>query len=143
MRIIETNLAFSRLIPRRRTTHIIIHHTASSDRPASTFHAEHIRRGWAGIGYHFLIRRNGVIERGRPEATVGSHASRKNKISIGIALTGNFQNVVPSDLQIVALKNLVLHLRDKYDIPHERVMLHRQVGATACPGGNFVQSMAI
>jgi len=27
----------------------------------------HKGKGWAGIGYHFVVRKDGKIERGRPE----------------------------------------------------------------------------
>ncbi len=116
MNIIETTLTFPRLIIRAHTTHIIIHHTASSDRPALTFHREHIKRGWGGIGYHYIIRRNGVIEQGRPENAIGAHTRGKNNVSIGIALTGNFQIIHPSVEQILSLRNLVILLREKYNM---------------------------
>ncbi|MBP9550733.1 MAG: hypothetical protein KBE34_02250, partial [Veillonella sp.] len=32
-----------------------------------------VKNGWAGIGYHFVIRKDGTIERGRPLSVVGAH----------------------------------------------------------------------
>lgn len=40
------------------------------------------------IGYHYVIRRNGFIEEGRPVFEVGAHASQVNSRSIGICLVG-------------------------------------------------------
>ena len=39
-----------------------------------------------GIGYHYVIRRNGDIELGRPEWMVGAHCLNHNKYSIGVVV---------------------------------------------------------
>lgn len=66
----------------------VIHHTAGSDVPVGVINIQHKARGWDGIGYHFLIRKNGTIEEGRSLNKVGAHALGRNNY-IGIALTGN------------------------------------------------------
>lgn len=43
---------------------------------------------WKDIGYHYVIRRKGKIEEGRPLEIAGSHAYGYNKNSIGICLVG-------------------------------------------------------
>lgn len=56
--------------------------------------AEEIRRvhvqenGWQDIGYHYVIRRNGEIEEGRPLEKMGAHCRNHNAHSIGICLVG-------------------------------------------------------
>lgn len=45
-------------------------------------------RGWRDIGYHFVIRRDGVIEKGRPLDYIGAHVKGHNKGSIGVCLVG-------------------------------------------------------
>jgi N-acetyl-anhydromuramyl-L-alanine amidase AmpD len=137
MQIVETNLQFSRAPSKRtRTGRIILHHTASADVSAATIHGWHQGQGWIGIGYHFVIRANGTIERGRPEDTIGSHAGPQgNGDSIGIVLTGNFEIGAPSTAQMIALAKLIKELRSRYgDLT---VIGHRDVMATACPGKNF------
>ncbi len=137
MQIVETNLQFSRAPSKRtRTGRIILHHTASADVSAATIHGWHQGQGWIGIGYHFVIRANGTIERGRPEDTIGSHAGPQgNGDSIGIVLTGNFEIGAPSTAQMVALAELINELRSRYgDLT---VIGHKDVMATACPGRNF------
>ena len=47
------------------TNKAVIHHTASFDVPVSTIDEWHKERGWDGCGYHFLIRADGTIEKGR------------------------------------------------------------------------------
>lgn len=48
----------------------------------------HRQRGWSQIGYHYVIRRSGEIEKGRPENTPGAHVAGHNTGSIGICLVG-------------------------------------------------------
>jgi len=48
----------------------------------------HRQRGWSGIGYHFVIRRDGRVEAGRPLDRPGAHAQGFNLLSWGICLVG-------------------------------------------------------
>ncbi len=36
----------------------------------------HRKRGWSGIGYHFVIRRNGIVETGRTSKSNGRTCRR-------------------------------------------------------------------
>ena len=116
MVIRATNLAFTRpLVPRKTTSRIILHHTAGGDVSAHTIHDWHLpKKGWGGIGYHYLIRADGSIERGRPEHVRGVHASAANADSIGIALTGNFETRPPTSAQMASLVRLIRDIRDRY-----------------------------
>ena len=122
---------------RQRTDAIIIHHSAGHDASATEIHNWHIQKGWAGIGYHFVIRKNGDIETGRPIDTIGAHAGAKNNShSLGICLSGNFMNNYPTTHQIDALRGLYGLLKGIYG-DHIKVLLHRQVSNTLCPGFKF------
>ncbi|EKC77056.1 protein containing N-acetylmuramoyl-L-alanine amidase, family 2 domain protein, partial [human gut metagenome] len=48
------------------------------------FYRWHLANGWAGAGYHFLVRKDGTIYRLRPEDKVGAHAYGSNYNSIGV-----------------------------------------------------------
>lgn len=48
----------------------------------------HKKRGWSGIGYHFVIRLDGTIELGRPLNSPGAHVKGFNDESWGICLVG-------------------------------------------------------
>lgn len=48
----------------------------------------HRERGFLCIGYHFVIRRDGVVEKGRELDEVGAHVAGHNAESIGICLAG-------------------------------------------------------
>ena len=71
---------------------IIIH--CSAVRPdqrssAAQIDTWHRQRGFhLGIGYHYVVRRNGQIELGRPEFMVGAHCVNHNAHSIGVCYEG-------------------------------------------------------
>jgi len=138
MQIKETKLSFkSGMKQRNKTNRFIIHHSASADVPASTIHQWHLNQGWSGIGYHFVIRAGGAIERGRPEDTIGAHSGPAgNGDSIGIVLTGNFETGKPTTAQMDSLVWLLKdYLFPRYGV--KPVIGHKDVMATACPGRNF------
>jgi N-acetyl-anhydromuramyl-L-alanine amidase AmpD len=141
MDIIETNLQFNGLRSRTSTSLIVLHHSASADVPAEEIHAWHLARGWAGIGYHFVIRHNGTIERGRPLESIGAHAGPGvNGHSIGICLAGDFNKAEPSTSQINSLIELITYLNTYYASTAPEgldIKLHREMAATECPGVLF------
>lgn len=141
MNIIDKGLKFKGLRKRRSTSMVVLHHSVSSDVSAVDIDRWHRGQGWLGIGYHFVIRFDGRIERGRPLDTIGSHAgSGINGKSIGICLTGNFMNHLPTELQLRSLMELLAWLKKYYSehgINNLEVKLLREVAATACPGTLF------
>lgn len=137
MQVKDTQLEFSSsLKTRSNTRRIIIHHSASKDVPAQEIHRWHLANEWAGIGYHYVVRSDGTIERGRPEDTVGAHSGTEgNPDSIGICLTGNFTETAPAEAQIDSLVWLIQDIILRYG--ELNVIGHCDVMATACPGKLF------
>jgi hypothetical protein len=137
----ETNLDFSSLSERSYTDQIVIHHTGSPDMDASAeqIHGWHIKNGWAGIGYHYVIRKNGTIERGRPEWSIGSHAYGENSHTIGIHLSGDFEQAEPTSQQIEKCAMLIADICDRYSLPIDRdtIVGHGELMSTDCPGTNL------
>lgn len=123
------------LSKRRSTSRIILHHAAASKCTAQQIHSWHLANGWVGIGYHFLVRKDGSVYRGRPEDTVGAHAGNNNYDSIGICFEGNFMTETMPIIQQWAGQELVQYLKDKYGI--SKVQKHSDVNATGCPGTHF------
>ena len=89
----------------------------------------HRRRGWNGVGYHYIVRRDGRLEVGRGEEEAGAHCKGHNKDSIGICLVGGIQDGTKSKAvndytpkQWETLKQLVLELRGKY--PEANIVGH-------------------
>ena len=60
---------------RNQTTHAILHHAAMSKATAQDIHRIHRANGWVGIGYHYFVRKDGLIYRGRPEGAYGAHTT--------------------------------------------------------------------
>jgi len=135
----QGELYFSeKLVLRKKTDRIIIHHTSIENMSVADIHEMHLINGWAGIAYHKVILPNGTVQKGRPENMVGAHARGANPRSIGIVLVGNFQMKPTASVQIDALVNLTLELMRKYHIPLENVVPHRAVTqGTTCPGALF------
>lgn len=131
MEIIETNLKFKEMSTRKSTSRIICHHSACPNCTPEQIHQWHLDRGWAGAGYHFLVRKDGKIYRLRPEDKVGAHAYGANYDSIGICAEGNFMEEQMSEVQKNSIKELVSYLKNKYGI--NTVQGHREVNATSCP----------
>ena len=135
MKINETNLSFKNMSTRSRTSRIILHHAAAKSCDAATIHQWHLNKNWSGIGYHFVVRKDGTIERGRPEKYVGAHATGANSDSIGICFEGTYMTETMPAAQRAAGKELVAYLKGKYKI--SKVQRHKDVGSTSCPGKNF------
>lgn len=135
MNIMNTSLSFSSLSTRKSTTRIILHHAAAKNCDAATIHRWHRQKGWSGIGYHFVVRKNGTVERGRPENKTGAHASGHNQDSIGICFEGNFDTETMPPVQLHAGQELIAYLKSQYRI--RKIQCHRDIGNTSCPGRHF------
>lgn len=135
MNIIETNLIFGAMTNRKATNRIILHHAEASHCTAEDIHRWHLNNGWAGAGYHFLVRKDGSIYRLRPENKVGSHAKGSNSDSLGICFEGSYMTETMPEAQKKAGKELVAYLKSKYGIT--KVQRHSDVYPTSCPGTNF------
>lgn len=136
MKIKESLLSFGTMNIRSITKEIVLHHAAALTCSVFDIHRWHKENGWAGIGYHFLVRKNGVIQRGRPINMVGAHAEGYNSTSIGICFEGNFEKEEMTKAQKEAGKWLVAYVKQLYPTIN-RVVGHRDLMATACPGKNF------
>ncbi len=136
MNIKEKTYSWSGNLSRRIfTDYIILHHAAAAKASADNIHTIHLKNGWAGIGYHCYVRKDGSIYEGRPEAAVGAHATGFNSRSVGVCFEGNFMTEAMTDAQIKAGRELVCYLSAKY--PKASLICHRDVNATACPGDKF------
>lgn len=144
--IVETDLEFRGMNVRPVTEMIVIHHVGDLDRDVSAeeIHGWHLGNGWAGIGYHYVIRQDGTIERGRPREYTGSHAQGFNSRSIGINVVGNLQENEPTDAQIVSLCNLVADLAEIYEleINDDTLLGHCDLMSTDCPGEKMWNRLA-
>ena len=98
----------------------------------------HRQRGFhLGIGYHYVIRRDGSIEKGRPEWLIGAHCVNHNAHSIGICYEGGLDiRGDPADTrteaQKVAMRQLLEDLHERY--PRAVIVGHHDLNPhKACP----------
>ncbi len=112
---------------------IVIHHSAIDGFTPFDYAKWHIARGWPGIGYHFVIDSNGIISQTNELDTVSYHTKGFNTQSIGIALSGNLSNHIPSDSQKQALIKLIKDLKKQLGISLI-VKGHGELTKTECPG---------
>ncbi|MEQ9309690.1 MAG: N-acetylmuramoyl-L-alanine amidase [Balneolaceae bacterium] len=132
---------------RKETSHIIIHTAAWQGDPS----VEDIRRvhvqenGWDDIGYHFVIRKNGDVEIGRPMFKVGAHCKdmAMNHKSVGICLSGHHDVEELDIYQLKPLVELCQSIMAQYSIPVEHVLGHRETGANKTCPGNLVSMVDI
>lgn len=124
----------------REIKEIIIHCTATPrgrDVTAADVDRWHRAAGMDGIGYHYLVRLDGTVERGRPLWRAGAHCRGHNAASVGVAYAGGVEadGVTPADTrtpaQRAALAALVERLRGRF--PGAGVWGHRDFARKACP----------
>ena len=131
----------------RTITLIVVHCSAvkpdqlSSAAQIDTWHRQ---RGFhLGIGYHYVIRRNGEIEAGRPEYLVGAHCKNHNAHSIGVCYEGGLNaRGQPADTRTEAQKKTLLSLLRalKVDYPDALIVGHHDLNPQkACPCFDAVQ----
>jgi N-acetylmuramoyl-L-alanine amidase len=111
---------------------------ASRDIGRAELDRMHRERGFRCIGYHFVIRRDGRVESGRPLTEPGAHVEDYNSCSIGVCLVGGVDDKlkpVPNFTgdQMDALRGLLVDLLSRF--PDARVQGHRDFPnvAKACP----------
>ena len=126
----------------RVITLVVVH--CSAVRPdqlssAAQIDTWHRQRGFhLGIGYHYVVRRNGEIEPGRPEWLTGAHCQSHNAHSIGVCYEGGLDiRGQPADTrtaeQKAALRRLLEDLHQRY--PRAFIVGHRDLNpGKKCPG---------
>lgn len=125
----------------RQINKIYVHCSAtkpSQDIDAATIKKWHLARNFSDVGYHWVIKRDGTVEEGRPESKSGAHVKGHNSDSIGICLVGGVNEEGDADAnftfeQYVALAALLKTKGDQYGITAESVYGHRDVANKACP----------
>ncbi|MGL5821711.1 MAG: peptidoglycan recognition protein family protein [Sarcina sp.] len=114
---------------------IILHHSAIPDMTIDEVHEKHLENGWAGIGYHYFVRKDGSIYEGRKENVIGAHVKEHNIDTLGICLEGDFEQSVPTKIQYEKTLKLLQYLNLKYNI--DKIEGHREHNQTLCPGDNL------
>lgn len=103
---------------------------AARDIGVAEIRAMHRAKGWRDVGYHYVIRRDGMVERGRPDTVMGAHVAGHNANSLGICLVGGVKPDMTAETnftadQYTALETLLDILTGLH--PHARVCGHRDL----------------
>ncbi|KAL3891999.1 hypothetical protein ACJMK2_004239 [Sinanodonta woodiana] len=95
---------------------IFLHHTAMDRCCNSIMCTSEIQRiqnrhmdtnGWDDIGYSYMVGEDGVAYEARGWDRVGAHTRGFNNVSISIAVMGNFDDVLPIDPALNAIKSII------------------------------------
>lgn len=125
---------------REYTDKIIVH--CSYTKPHMKWGAEEIHKihvdenGWSAIGYHYIIKRSGQVDRGRPHEAIGAHCRGENQHSVGICLIGGMSPDGAPEFnytkdQMVSLNAKIAELRMEY--PEATIHGHREFSSKECP----------
>ena len=115
-------------------TEFVVHHSegpvTQTPRSIQDFHMD--GRGWADIGYNFLVDHKGRIYEGRGWLVVGAHAVGHNTSGIGVCVIGRDGADITA-----AAKRSVRALYDEAVRRKGRTLAkkcHSDVNSTDCPG---------
>jgi N-acetyl-anhydromuramyl-L-alanine amidase AmpD len=125
---------------RPRTDFIVVHCAATKatmDIGVREIRQWHVQQGWLDVGYHFVIRRNGTVEDGRPHDVIGSHVKDYNARSLGICLVGGIdaKGAPSNNFTPEQMNSLSLLLRaQKRTYPDAKIVGHTDLDSgKACP----------
>lgn len=120
--------------PLKAVNFIVVHCSATPedmDIGADEIKRWHLQRGWLDIGYHYVIRRNGKVEKGRPTNVPGAHARGFNHLSLGICLVGGVESdkkTAEANFTQAQWESLELQLRElKRAYPEAEILGHRDL----------------
>ncbi|RJL08397.1 N-acetylmuramoyl-L-alanine amidase [Paracoccus siganidrum] len=123
--------------------YIVLHYSATyadQDLGVEDIRKMHLDRGFNDVGYHYIIKRDGTVQKGRADSTVGAHVAGHNTGSIGICCIGGLERASGpnvgvdnrTDAQKAATIRLVRDLLVRH--PGAQVVGHRDLAPTLCPG---------
>lgn len=132
--------------PLSQVNYLAIHHTAGPDTQTpdqiANFHIN--SNGWGGIGYHFLIAKDGTVYYVGDISTARANVANLNDQVIGICLIGNFMGgKEPTTDQLDSTRKLCGFLINYPDLENvksrETIKGHKELPgqSTACPGDSW------
>lgn len=133
--------------PLSQVKFLAIHHSAGPDTQTpeeiANYHISH--NGWGGVGYHFLIGKDGTVYYGGDISTARANVANLNEQVLGICLIGNFtQGRLPTNEQFDSTNKLCDFFINNYpDLVNvtswDSVKGHKDLPgqATVCPGDNW------
>lgn len=125
----------------RDIDYIVVHCSATKegkDFGVDDFRKWHKRKGWSDIGYHYVVRLDGTIEKGRDIEKIGAGVRGYNSNSVHVCYTGGVdENIKPKDTRTDKQKDSLLFLlmELKQRFPMAEILGHRDFPDVrkACP----------
>ena len=115
---------------------IVVHHSATDSGTPQAYANYHVNtRDWPGIGYHYVIQKDGTIFQTNELDTISYHTGGQNTHSIGVCLTGNYDKQKPPAIQIQKCGELIAAIRQQFS-QDLRIKGHRDFSNKSCPGDN-------
>lgn len=120
----------------KRTIHTVFIHCSDSDSPnhddVSVIKQWHVKgNGWSDVGYHYFIKKNGMLQKGRDLESVPAAQKGHNEGSIAICLHGSHKDKF-TQAQFATLKELCTQINNAYG-KKIRFRGHKEVSAKTCP----------
>lgn len=135
-----------KITPRANTRYLVVHCSATPgnrDIDAATIRGWHLKQNWRDIGYHYVIKRDGTVETGRPLMEPGAHVSGHNHHSVGVCLVGGVDSkMVPennfTEAQFASLKRVLDDLKARW--PDAEVLGHRDLSPDRNKDGKITKN---
>ncbi len=131
--------------PMNKIEYILLHHTGANNTYGEI--AAHTARTYPGhkFAYHYFIELDGTIRQGQKEGLVAPHAgfdlndgsNVHNWNTIGVAVSGNYEISTMSPAVFASLVKVLKMLAKKHNVPREKILRHKDVARTLCPGKNY------
>lgn len=129
--------------------YIVVHHTATSRDSTryNTINYNHKQR-WNRktrsslgeyCGYHYFIEGSGKLTQARKDTEIGAHTKGYNRGTIGIGLSGHFDQEKLSMGQLEALTALLDEKVALYRLDKSKIVGHKELKETSCPGKNMME----
>jgi|GEM_PF-417948 len=116
---------------------IAVHHSLTRTGSAESFARYHINHhNWPGIGYHFVIEKDGTVKWCNDLNIKSYHVGKNNDVAVGICLVGDFRAEMLEDRQRLPLMKLLRFLTRELDLNRDDVLGHNEFegySSKACP----------
>lgn len=108
--------------------YIVVHHSLTTSGTAEAFANYHVdTNDWPGIGYHFVIEKDGDIDWCHDLEVKSYHVGNSNGKAVGVCLVGDFRKELPTPLQMNSLYKLLDALMIDLNVPVSNVTGHSEM----------------
>lgn len=123
--------------------YITLHYSATyedQDFDVNDIRRMHLARKFNDVGYHYIIKRDGTIQKGRDDTVIGAGVKGYNTGNLHICCIGGLNRATGPNVgvdnrtgaQIGSTVRLVKQLLAEH--PGARLVGHKDLAATQCPG---------